>query len=935
MLPLLLTLLLTTVQVPAQQSAIAPAATTKLPLDPAVTTGTLPNGLTYYIRKNERPDDRVLLQLAVKAGSIDEEDDQKGLAHFLEHMAFNGSRNFKPGELIAAFEATGARMGPHVNAYTSFDETVYMLQLPTDKEGLVRRGLVALSDFAGGLTLDPAEIDKERGVVIEEWRSGLGAGSRIRDKQVPVLYHGSKYAERLPIGDPEVLKKFSPARLRAFYEKWYRPDRIAVVIVGDVDPAEMVRLVRETFGDLKKPAAAAPPRRYPIPLHNSLLVNVATDPEVTQSGVSLVRKHPGKEDDTVADYRRGRVQQLVSQMINERFDELSRKPDAKFLGAGAYGGELGADVETFSFGASAPEGTIPDALSSLAVEEKRVLEHGFGAGEFDRAKKWMLAFYERAYAERDKTESSSFAREYVSLFLTREPSPGIEYEYKLVQQLLPTITQEEVTAAAKTLLSTRSRVVLATSPEKKDLPVPDRAALEAVLASADKVAVTPWTDTASTRALMESVPDPGEIVERRENAKLGVTIVRFKNGVEAWLKPTNFKNDEVLFSFTAAGGSSLAPPERYFEAVLSRSLVELSGVGGHSAVELQRLLAGKLADASPVVSLSTHGITGSATPAQLETGLQLLHQTFLTPGNDAEAFTLLTKQLDAAVMNRAQNPNAVFFDRVNQINTSNHYTSQPLTLERVRALDRAAITSFYKDAFSNAANFTLFMVGAFTVDEALPLVARYVGSLPSTPGTARSKYKDLNLTFPKEVVKEVVQKGREPRSQTVVSFFADPGPEEVAQSRLSAATEVLEIALRDVMREELGQTYNVSVGTAQPLPQRGAGRVVVSFTASPENVNALVDRVLKEVTRLQQEGPGADLTTRAKEAARREHEVSMKQNGYWLSRLQTSHILGRDPEAILTRLDRIEALTAEVLQQAFREYFPLQRYTAVTLMPEK
>jgi zinc protease len=286
-------------------------------------------------------------------------------------------------------------------------------------------------------------------------------------------------------------------------------------------------------------------------------------------------------------------------------------------------------------------------------------------------------------------------------------------------------------------------------------------------------------------------------------------------------------------------------------------------------------------------------------------------------------------------MNRDRNPNAVFSERVSQINSSDHYTSRPLTVERVRALDRARMAAFYKEMFANAANFTFFMVGAFKVEEALPVIARYVGSLPSTAVAPRSKYKDVGIAFPKEIRKEVVEKGREPRSQTVVSFFADPAPDEVEQSRLSAATEVLEIALRDVMREELGQTYTVSVGHAQPLPQRGAGRAVVSFTASPENVNALVDRVITEVTRLQKEGPNADLTTRAKEAARREHETSLKQNNYWLARLQTAHLLGRDPEAILTRLERIDALTPQVLQQAFKQYFPLDRYTVVTLMPEK
>src|ERR671913_2305675 len=344
-LRLLLIVMVTAAALPARPlaQAVAPAApqasfssSERLPFDAAVITGTLPNGLQYSVRRNTRPEKRVMLQLAVKAGSVDEADDQQGLAHFLEHMAFNGTNRFKPGELIAALESTGARLGPHVNAYTSFDETVYMFTLPTDKEGLVEKGMQALADFAGGMSLDPVEIDKERGVVVEEWRGGLGAGSRLRDQQIPVLYYGSKYAERLPIGKPDVLKAFTPATLREFYARWYRPDRMALVVVGDIDPAAIEAQVKTMFGPMQKPSTPAPVRSYDVPLHSDLLVAVATDPEATQSSVSVLRKRKRGSEGTVADYRRGLTEQAVYQMLNERFDELSRKKDARFLGAGAY-----------------------------------------------------------------------------------------------------------------------------------------------------------------------------------------------------------------------------------------------------------------------------------------------------------------------------------------------------------------------------------------------------------------------------------------------------------------------------------------------------------------------------------------------------------------------------------------------------------------------
>nr|MDQ3349938.1 insulinase family protein [Acidobacteriota bacterium] len=503
--------------VPQQANAPAFAPTDTLPFDPAVRTGTLANGLTYYIRRNTRPEKRVNLRLAVKAGSVDEEHDQQGLAHFLEHMAFNGSRHFKPGELIATFESTGARLGPHLNAYTGFDETVYMFTLPTDRDAVVLKGLQALSDFGGGLSLEPAEIDRERGVVIEEWRGGLGAASRLRDLQIPVLYYHSKYAERLPIGKPEVLKSFTPERLRAFYTKWYRPDRMALIVVGDIDPMQIEGTIRAEFAGLTKPAAPAPDRVYDVPLQAELLIKVATDPEAQQSSVSLVRKRPRLPQDRVADYRRSLVHRLVVQMINERFDELSRKPDAQFLGAGAYENALSPTVGTFSLGAAVEDGKLTAGLTTLAVESNRIKEHGFGAAELERARKWMLASYERAHSERDKTESGSYAQEYVNHFLEGEPSPGIEYEYGLAKTMIPAITAAEVGDAARRLFSDESRVILAVSAQKSGVAIPTDAQLRGALEAADATAVTAWNDAGGTAVLMAAtaVPEPAAITERR------------------------------------------------------------------------------------------------------------------------------------------------------------------------------------------------------------------------------------------------------------------------------------------------------------------------------------------------------------------------------------------------------------------------------------
>jgi len=938
----LVTLLVTLALVPLSgQQASPPAGQQAIPLqeripfDASVRTGTLPNGIKYYVRKNTRPANRVLLRLAVKTGSLDEADDQQGLAHVVEHMAFNGSEHFKPGELISYFESTGARLGPHVNAYTGFEETVYMLDLPSDKPEIVEKGFTAFGDFAGGLSLDAKEIDKERGVVVEEWRGGLGAGSRIRDKQIPILFYQSRYAERLPIGKPEILKAFPPARLRAFYDTFYRPENMGVVAVGDMDPQKLEALVKSTFGGIKARSAAPPERKVTVPLHKDTLVSIVTDNEITQSSVSLVRKRPRSSNGTVADYRRSLVQRFFEQMLNDRFDELARRPDAKFLGAGMFGEGLSKDVETVSLGATVQGGKLAEGLSAIAIEAKRAREFGFGPGELDRAKKWMTAFYERAYTERDKTESGSFAQEYLNHFLEGEPAPGIEYEYKLAQQLLPGITAAEVTALGKALLADESRVILATSPQKADIPVPTEDELKKALAAAEATAVTPWNDTTSTRELLERKPEPAAVTSTRKVDEVGLTIVKFANGVEAWLKPTDFKNDQVVFSMQAKGGLSLAPPADFVEASLAPAFIGLSGASGLKALDLQKLLAGKIANASPFASLSTHGFSGSAAPAQLETALQLLYARFTQPGDDPEAFELMKRQLNAFVVNRLDDPGTVFSDKVEEINTSNHYTSKPLTPERVNAIDRAKMVSFYKQRFSNAADFTFFMVGTFKVDEALPLLARYVGGLPSA-GKPSSDFKNVGITFPGSTQQATVERGREPKSQTVISFYADPpGNDPLEQERVLAAADILEMALRDILREELGQTYTVSADLSQNLPQRGDGHIQVSFGASPDNIGKMTARVMQEVERLKKEGPSEDLVNRAKETARRSYETSLRTNGYWLGRLQAVNMWNQDPAIITKRVERINTLTPAIIQDTFKKYFPADRSTAITLMPAK
>jgi zinc protease len=922
-----LTLLLAAAAAAAQDLA-AP-----LPLDPAVRTGTLPNGLRWFVRRNARPEKRVALRLAVKAGSIDEADDQRGLAHVLEHMAFNGTAHFKPGELVAYLESIGARFGPHVNAYTSYDETVYMLDVPTDREGAVDRGFAALSDFGGGLALDPKEIDRERGVVIEEWRGRLGASARMQEIHAKAIYGESKYAERLPIGTPEVLKSFTPQRLRDFYDRWYRPDRMAVVVVGDLDPAAAERLVATHFGPLKARGPAVERPAYPVPPHENTRFGIATDPEAQQSSVVLVHKRPWRQMRTVGDYRRLLLRSLVHQMLNARFSEIVRQPDAPFLGASSGEDRFGRDVEAFTLAARVSEAAaLATGLEALAREAARVDRFGFGAAELERGRQWTLASYEQAFNEREKTEHGPLAMELVRHFLEDEPVPGIAFEYELAKSVVPAITPDEATAFAKGLVTEGNRVVLVTAPEKSGTQAPAEAALRDAMRRGSTAEVTAWRDEMAGRELMARKPAPARIVSTREVASVGATVVTFANGATVWMKPTDFKNDQVLFTAYAKGGTSLAPPPAYYAAALSPTLVSMAGVGGFTPPELDKLLPGKLVDVSPYMSMYTHGISGSSTPRDLETALQLVHLYFTAPNRTPESFDLLKRQLSAMLANRAQNPMAVFQERVSQVNTMNHYTARSLKPEDVEKLDAAAMWSYYAERFANAADFTFFVVGTFDVKSMTPLLATYVGSLPGT-GKPSAAIGDVRLQFPPEVVRDVVRRGREPRSHTVISFFADTGLDEIEMHRTRAAAQVLEIRLRDLLREELGGTYSVGVGYSNTQPQPGYGTIGVSFGSAPENVDRMVAAVLEQAGRLRGQGPTADEVQKLQEIERRELETAMRQNGYWLNSLQTVHLLGWDPATITKRLDRAASLTRENIHAVAKKYLPANRYTVVTLLP--
>ena len=911
-----------------------PSLTDSLTWDPAVRRGVLPNGVRWFVRKNARPEHRVSLRLALPVGSTAEADDQQGIAHFVEHMNFNGSKHFKDAdELISFLRAIGLRFGADANAYTSFDETVYMLDVPTDRDTLLRTGLEALSDFAGRARLSETEIDKERGVVLEEWRLGRGAQERMQRKQLPLIFHDSRYAVRLPIGKPEAIQGIPHERVRDFYRDWYRPEWMAVIAIGDIDPDRMEKLITEYFSDLPRRTDPRETPTFPIPPHDETLVSVVSDKEAVTSGVALVCKRPRRTERTVSAFRSSLRTELFSAMLNARLDEIAHRADAPFLGAGVGGFDFARGTSLYFVQAQVKDGRQARGLEALLEETARIRTHGFLASELERAKKEQLAELQRAYAEREKTENPTLAAAAVAAYLNHEPEPGIEASTKLATALLPGITLAEVNALADTLISVRNRVVLANGPEKADAPLPAEAELRALLERSRDAKPAAWVDQAAASALMAKLPAPGKVKSTRRIEDLGVTVVTFANGLEAWLKPTDFKADEIQFTGYARGGLSLADSAAWVSAWMSPFIVNDNGVGGHRNTELQKLLAGKLFRVQPYATNYLHGVNGNTRPEDLEAALQVIHLGFTRPTEDPEAFAALQAQFNAFLANRANSPEQVFADSATRVNTGDFYLARIPEAKQVQAVKLADALAFHRKRFANAADFSFFFAGTFQPDSITPLLARYLGSLPST-GKRTGAWAAKGPRFPAGIRQVDVKKGVEPKGSVRITFFSNHAIEELDQHRANTAASILTDHLRSSLRELLGGTYSVSARFQHQFPVNGFSTMTIGFGCDPARADTLVEVTLAEVEKFRRDGPSAEDLSKEQEVQRRELETSLKQNGFWTGSLQTVSVMGWDPSRIAKRRERIDNLTRDAVHETVKKYFPLDRYSVIRLAPE-
>lgn len=923
---------------PARADAPQPA-TDVLPLDapipvgPQVKVGKLPNGLTYYIQRNARPERKLELRLVVKAGSILEDEDQRGLAHFVEHMAFNGTTNFRKHELVSYLQSIGVGFGADLNAYTSFDETVYILPIPTDQPRNVSKAFQVLEDWAHGVRFDADAIDKERGIVLEELRLGKGASDRMGKQIYPKIFNGSRYAERLPIGQEDVLRNFRHDTLRRFYRDWYRPDLMAVVVVGDIDPAHAEQLVKQHFSRLKNPARPRPREYAAIPARVDTEALVVTDPEASGNAV-LIRYpvQPVREAGTVGAYRDDLVQALFGAMLNARLAELSQLPDAPWLGASSALGKITPRYRSYNASAAlGPRGAAP-AIAALVQENERARQHGFGAQELERAKKNLMRSYEQAWNERAKSDSSTYAAEYIRNFLQDEAIPGIDLEYRYVQQLVPGITLDEMNAyARRTIPAESGKLVLYTGSDKSNAPSGEQ--LLAAVADAARAPVAPHDEKLLTARLMERPPQAGSIVAESHDQALGLTRLTLSNGVKVILKPTDFRNDQVVLSAARFGGQSLFDERDILNARHANAIVASMGLQDFTPLDLGKILAGKAAGVTVGLGGYTDVVGGASGASDVETMLQLLWLKFAGVRRDEALFrAYLDKQAEIA-RNQSDLPGRRFGDAVLSALYNDHPRApRSLKAEEYAQIDLDRSIAIFRQRFSSAKDLTFILAGSFDEQAIRPLLATYLGSLP-TPDIPVA-YRDVGLRPVTGVVKREVRSGAEPKSTISLNFTGPAAFSETEQLRLAALVEVTNLRIIEVLREKMAMIYGGGAsGSLSKIPY-GHYAIGINLPTGPEHVDKVLEATFAEIARLQQHGPDAAELEKVKSGWIQNHRRSLRENGYWVANLQSALTEGLDPAAILDIERQVQALTAQDVQAAARRYFDTRNYVQVVLNPE-
>ena len=905
--------------------------------DPNVTIGKLDNGMTYYIRRNTYPKDRVEFRLAVNAGSNQETDAQQGLAHFTEHMAFNGIEGFPSNSVVDHLRSKGVVFGADLNAYTSFDETVYMIPMPLDDPNNIDLGLKILRGWAAGLLYDNKEIDEERGVIIEEYRLGLGADDRMRKEYWPILMKDSRYAERMPIGKLDILQTFDYQVIKDFYKDWYRPDLQAVIVVGDINVAEVEAKIKTMFGNI--PAKQNPKKKeiYGIGANKEPLVAVCTDKEATGSQVELIRKHKHTPMKTIGDFRQQLCIDLYNAMFDARLGEMTQDPKCPFIGASVGYGDFIGNTDAYAAMAMAKENHIPEALRVLMQEDYRVLKYGFLQTELDRAKEELLESYEKAAKEVDKTESARFASQYINNFLRQDPIPGAKRENAYAKKLIEGITLEEINALAKNWVTEDNMVAIITAPEKEGVKVPSKEEILSILKDKSLADVQPYVDTYKDQEILEKETlKPGKITSVEKIDAVGAEKWTLSNGITVYLKKTDYKNDEILFSASSKGGKSLYDVKDLASADFAAEIIDRGGIAGLDYNSLMKKMKGKNAGVSPDINLLSEGFSGSSSPKDLEFFFQYLNAFFTNPRIDPNAYDLVMQETKEQLKMITAQPMYKYLGKLLEAAYNNDpYMKQMFSFddEYLSQVNFDRAVKIYKERFANPADFTFFFVGNYDEKEMKEFVELYLGSMKTEPAKKENYNLKVLKPRPDKASTQTVYAGTEEQGYMGM-YITNPIDWSYRNSIIASMIgEALDIQFVRIVREKMGDVYSpmVQMG-ASKLPQPEMSLMIL-LGCDPVKTDKLADASLKILNDFKAKGPDKKTMELVKKQMTSTRAKNIQTNRFWLSYI-SGKVTQDEPLIAPSEYDNIvNSVTKKEMVEFMKKYFKPEIYTRADMHP--
>ncbi|MBR1768995.1 MAG: insulinase family protein [Bacteroidales bacterium] len=909
----------------------------EIKLESTVRYGVLDNGMKYYIKANKMPENRAEFRIAVNAGSVLEESDQLGLAHFTEHMGFNGTKQFPGNELTSELQKNGITFGRDDNAYTGFDQTVYELTLPTDNPDLFNLGLKVLDGWASGMLMTDSQIDDERGVIIEEWRLGQGADERMRRQTWPIIFKGSRYAERLPIGTVENLQTFKYSSIRNFYKKWYRPDNQAVIIVGDFDADEMEQKVKDYFSMNTKPETPLERPNYGVPDNKEPLIAIATDKEATSNSIEVMYKHPALSMKTVGDFRNQELMiNLYEHMLSNRFSEMSQKKGCPFMGAlsGYAPSYLARTMGGYIMRATAKDGKILDALKALVEENQRVIQHGFLQTELDRAKESILEQYERASKEANKKYNSSWARELVSNFLDGTPVPGARWEYRTAKALIDGITLEEINSLASQWITDENIICEITMPERKGLKVPTQAEVKKILENGKNLKTKPYVDTYKEVPFFDMTVKAGKINKETKNEEFGFTEWTMSNGAKVILKPSTLKDNEIIMQSWSNGGSSLYSDADLLNVQMAAGIIDGSGIGKMDHNQLQKFQMKHTFGTEPYISDLTEGIDGNCSPKDFELLLQYVYMYFTAPCKDKEVLDVRVENLRSQLKTLQNMPELAFQIQMQKSMYPKDKRNVTIPTEKqISSLNIDKMYKIFRERFSNASDFTFEFVGNFDINEIKPMIEKYIGGLPSTGKT--EQWKDLSPEFAKGKVDDKVYKGTEDKA-TMVIVMNKEFTDGVKEKRvIDVMGEILQIRVTEKIREELGATYSPYIGVNYSLLPKPEFSMTAYYSFAPDNAEKVENATFEILDEMSSSGATEANLAKAKEQLIKRRESSYtSSNSFWSSVIKSSYIYGTKIQNMETYKEIVNSVTVEDIKAAAEKYLKHDEFVKVTLLPE-